>query len=79
MDVVIEITLFSGDFLRSKFVHELWPVLRSVIQRENEAQELIRDQPSKFSMKHRIQLKLLECLAKLSAAMDLPNDVLVSI
>jgi hypothetical protein len=72
LEVVNEITTFGGEFLRSKFVHELWPVLKIVIQREQNNPQ----QANRYSMNHRVQVKLLHCLTNLSIATDFTKDTL---
>jgi len=81
MDVVYEISVFGGEFLRSKFVHDLWPVLKVVVQRErdNTPPGQAQVEKNKYSMKYRFTVKMLECLSQLCSCMDLPPNTLSSI
>jgi hypothetical protein len=67
MDVVKDISLFSGDFLRTKFVHDLWPVLKQVVESNKNLSQQVRD--NKYSLGHRVQLSSLSCVIQLCSSM----------
>eukprot|EP00026_Physarum_polycephalum_P001026 Phypoly_transcript_01027.p1 GENE.Phypoly_transcript_01027~~Phypoly_transcript_01027.p1 ORF type:complete len:1229 (-),score=281.34 Phypoly_transcript_01027:30-3716(-) len=85
LDVVSEISLFAGDFLRTKFLHELWPSLQKTILREKQVLPA-HAQPSahshthdRFSAGFRVQARMLEVTSQLCGSLSVPREPLLDI
>jgi hypothetical protein len=85
LDVVSEISLFAGDFLRTKFLHEFWPSFQKTVLREKQvipAHAL----PSahthtfdRFSAGFRVQARMLEVTTQLCGSFSVPRESLLGI